>query len=424
MKTIEVWADYYYLSEPQKIGILTATPSRGKEVFAFEYEKSWLSGLYKFQIDPELVLFEGKFHPNAGVENFGAFLDSSPDRWGRTLMFRREAQRARLEKRKATTLLSSDYLLGVFDMNRMGGLRFKVDGVFKDDDSIYAAPPWTTLRELETASLKLEEEGIEDDPKFAEYLKLLFAPGSSLGGARPKASVLNPDGSLWIAKFPSKEDSKDIGGWEAVVHELAVKCGLNVPLAKAEKFANKHHTFLVKRFDRLPSNKRVHFSSAMTLLQHKDGDSHESGASYLELVDFIISNGAPSKVDRDLEELWRRIAFYVAVSNSDDHLRNHGFLLSEEGWELSPAYDINPNEMAAGLSLNISYESNALDFDLVKSVAADFRIDPKRADEIIAKIKNEVSGWEKVAERFGISRPERQMMEKAFDRQYFSGVSN
>jgi serine/threonine-protein kinase HipA len=414
MKLIEVWADYYYLPQAQKIGVLTASSSRGKEVFAFEYDQAWLTGPYMFQIDPQLFLFKGRFHPTAGAENFGVFLDSSPDRWGRTLMLRREALRVKLEKRKANILLPSDYLLGVFDKNRMGGLRFKVDGVFKDDDQTYAAPPWTTLRELETASLKLEEEGIEDDPRFVEYLKLLFAPGSSLGGARPKASVIDPDGNLWIAKFPSKEDSKDVGGWEAVVYELARKCGLNVPSAKAERFANKHHTFLVKRFDRLPGEKRVHFSSAMTLLQYKDGDNYESGASYLELVDFIISNGAPSKVNRDLEELWRRIAFSVAVSNSDDHLRNHGFLLSEEGWELSPAYDINPNEMAVGLSLNISGASNALDFDLVKSVAKDFRVSPTIADEIIDKIKTTVSEWDKIAEKFGISRSERQRMEKAF----------
>lgn len=414
MKSIEVWADFYYLKAPQKVGTLTASPSRGREVFAFEYEKSWLTGPCKFQVDPELLLFEGKFHPNVGAENFGAFLDSSPDRWGRTLMLRREAQRAKLEKRKANPLLPSDYLLGVFDKNRMGGLRFKVDGVFKDDDRNYAAPPLTTLRELETASLKLEEEGIENDPKFSEYLKLLFAPGSSLGGARPKASVLDPEGNLWIAKFPSKEDAKDVGAWEAVVYELAVKCGLNVPMAKAERFANKHHTFLVKRFDRLAGEKRVHFSSAMTLLQHKDGDNFESGATYLEFVDFIISNGAPSKVNRDLEELWRRIAFSVAVSNSDDHLRNHGFLLSEEGWELSPAYDINPNEMASGLSLNISDGSNALDFDVVKSVAKEFRVNPNRADQIIEKIIIEVSHWNRIAESYGIPRSERQRMEKAF----------
>ena len=414
MKTIEVWADFFYLSQPQKVGTLTASPTRGKEIFSFEYEKSWLTGPHNFQIDPELFLFEGKFHPNVGVENFGAFLDSSPDRWGRTLMLRREAQRAKSEGRKTNTLLASDYLLGVFDKNRMGGLRFKVDGLFKDDDQTYAAPAWTTLRELETASLKLEEDGIEDDPKFAEYLKLLFAPGSSLGGARPKASVVDPNGNLWIAKFPSKEDSKDVGGWEAVVHELAVRCDLTLPAAKAEKFANKHHTFLVKRFDRLSEDRRIHFSSAMTLLQHKDGDNHESGASYLELVDFIISHGNPQFVDRDLEELWRRIAFSVFVSNSDDHLRNHGFLLSEGGWELAPAYDINPNEMATGLSLNISADDNSLDIDLVKSVAQDFRVNPNKADEIIAKMKSEIGQWDKVAEKIGIPRTERLRMERAF----------
>lgn len=414
MKSIEVWADFSYLEKPHKMGTLTASPSRGKEVFAFEYEESWLKGPYKFQIDPELFLYNGKFYPNAGAENFGAFLDSSPDRWGRTLMLRREAQRAKTEGRKTNVLFASDYLLGVFDKNRMGGLRFKVDGVFKDDDHAYAAPPWITLRELEAASLKLEEVGIEEDPRFAEYLKLLFAPGSSLGGARPKANVLDPDGNLWIAKFPSKDDSKDVGAWEAVVHELAMKCGLNVPSAKVEKLFSHHHTFLVKRFDRLPGEKRVHFASAMTLLQRKDGDDFESGASYLELVDFIISRGAPSKINRDLQELWRRIAFSVAVSNSDDHLRNHGFLLSEEGWVLSPAYDLNPNEMARGLSLNISETSNDLDFDLVRSVTKDFRVDAQYADKLIAKIKKEVSGWEKVAQSFGISRTERQRMARAF----------
>lgn len=414
MKRIEVWADYYFLPEPQKVGVLKASPSRGKEVFSFEYEKSWLAGPYKFQIDPELNLFVGKFHPTGGFENFGAFLDSSPDRWGRTLMLRRESQKAKSEKRKVNALLASDYLLGVFDKNRMGGLRFKVDHVFRDDDDGNASPPWVKLRELESACLVLEEEGAEENPQYGELLKLLFAPGSSLGGARPKASVVDPNGHLWIAKFPSKEDLKDVGGWEAVVHELAKKCGLNVPEAKAEKYANKHHTFLVKRFDRLADDKRVHFASAMTLLQRKDGDNYQSGASYLELVDFIISHGAPSKVDRDLEELWRRIVFSIAVSNSDDHLRNHGFLLSDEGWELSPVYDVNPNELADGLSINISWESNALEFDLAKSVARDFRVIPTKADEIIDKVKNEVSNWERIAESFGISRQEKRRMEKAF----------
>ena len=414
MKKIEVWADWYFLEEPQKVGVLTASISRGREIFSFEYEKSWLKGGHSFQLDPQLQLYEGNFHVTEGIENFGAFLDSSPDRWGRTLMQRREALLAKEEKRPVKTLMPSDYLLGVYDQTRMGALRFKIDGPFLDDHKNIPTPPWTSIRELEQASLFLESDGSEEAPGFSTQLKLLFAPGSPLGGARPKANVLDPSGHLWIAKFPSRDDLKDVGGWEAVVYELAKKCGITVTETRAQKFANKYHTFLAKRFDRLSNGKRVHFSSAMTLLQYKDGDNHQAGVSYLELADFISSNGAPSKVNRDLEELWKRIVFSIAVSNSDDHLRNHGFLLSEEGWELSPAYDINPNEMADGLSLNISWDSNAQDFDLAKSIAQDFRVSPAKADEIVDKVKAEVCTWGKVAEGYGISRSERQRMEKAF----------
>jgi len=409
MKIIEVWADWYFLSEPQKVGVLTASITRGKEIFSFEYEKKWIKGKYRFQIDPQLQLYEGRFHAAEGVENFGAFLDSSPDRWGRTLMIRREAILAKEEKRAIKTLMPSDFLLGVYDKTRMGGLRFKMDGLFLDDHQNNPMPPWTSIRELEQASLSFES-----DPKISSQLKLLFAPGSSLGGARPKASVLDPQNHLWIAKFPSKDDLKDVGAWEAVVYELAKRCGINLVEAKAQKFANKYHTFLVKRFDRLSGGRRVHFASAMTLLQHQDGDNFKSGASYLEIVDFMIQNGAASKVDRDLEELWKRIVFSIAVTNSDDHLRNHGFLLSEEGWELSPAYDINPNEAADGLSLNISMESNALDYDLAVDTAKDFRVDQKKAVSIIAQIKKEVSNWKEVANNYGLSRSEQQRMEKAF----------
>ena len=414
MRIIEVWADWYFMPEPQRIGVLTASITRGKEVFSFEYDQKWIQGEFKFQIDPKLQLLSGKFYAPDELESFGVFLDSSPDRWGRTLMLRREALLAKEEERAVKNLMASDYLLGVYDQTRMGGVRFKIDGPFLDDHKNNPTPPWTSIRELEQASLFLEDAGSEDDPKFSTQLKLLFAPGSPLGGARPKASVLDPQGHLWIAKFPSLDDLKDVGAWEAVVSELAKKCGLNVSEAKAQKFANKHHTFLTKRFDRTSDGKRIHFASAMTLLEHKDGNNYQSGASYLELVDFIISKGAPSKVGRDLEELWRRIVFSIAVSNSDDHLRNHGFLLSKEGWELSPAYDINPNEQADGLSLNISHDSNALDYDLAKSVAQDFRLTSKKADEILIKVKSEVSLWKSIASKYGIGRSEQERMEKAF----------
>ena len=414
MRIIEVWADWYFMPEPQRIGVLTASITRGKEVFSFEYDQKWIQGEFKFQIDPKLQLLSGKFYAPDELESFGVFLDSSPDRWGRTLMLRREALLAKEEERAVKTLMASDYLLGVYDQTRMGGVRFRIDGPFLDDHKNNPTPPWTSIRELEQASLFLQNAGSEDDPKFSTQLKLLFAPGSPLGGARPKASVLDPQGHLWIAKFPSLDDLKDVGAWEAVVYEMAKKCGINASEAKAQKFANKHHTFLTKRFDRAANGKRIHFASAMTLLEHKDGNNYQSGASYLELVDFIISKGAPSKVSRDLEELWRRIVFSIAVSNSDDHLRNHGFLLSKEGWELSPAYDINPNEQADGLSLNISHDSNALDYDLAKSVAQDFRLTSKKADEILIKVKSEVSLWKSIASKYGIGRSEQERMEKAF----------
>ena len=258
------------------------------------------------------------------------------------------------------------------------------------------------------------ENDTGDDPRIAANLNLLFAPGSSLGGARPKASLLDPSGHLWIAKFPSQNDLTDVGAWEAATYELAKNCGISVSEAKAQRFLNKHHTFFSKRFDRTSENKRVHFASAMTLLQRKDGDNHHSGASYLELVDFIVSSISPSKADQNLEELWRRIVFSIAVSNSDDHLRNHGFLLSSEGWELSPAYDINPNELASGLSLNISLDSNALDFDLALSVANFFRVSPKKAQAILDLTKTEVAKWQKFADKYGIHRSEQQRMAKAF----------
>lgn len=413
MKKIEVWADWHFLNGPKIVGVLMASQSRGKEIFSFEYDEDWLQSEWKFQIDPELKLFEGKFHPESSKDNFGVFLDSSPDRWGRTLMHRREISRARDEKRPVRTLMESDFLLGVYDQTRMGALRFKMEGKFLDVDHHFPTPPWTKLRELEHAAGVIEADGENSD---SEALKLLLAPGSSLGGARPKANVLDPNDELWIAKFPSQNDLKDVGAWEFVTYELARACGVKMAEARLDKFQHKQYrTFLAKRFDR-KKDKRVHFASAMTLLQHQDGDDSIKGASYLEFVDFIIQNGAPSKVNENLEELWRRIVFSIAVSNSDDHLRNHGFLLAAEGWELSPAYDINPNESAQGLSLNISWDSNALDFALAMEVAEYFRVSNTKAKEIVEIVCHEISNWKKLATEFGISRPEQERMARAFQR--------
>jgi serine/threonine-protein kinase HipA len=411
-KEIQVYAHWQGFSEPKIMGMLTVTPAKGKETFSFEYAADWLQSGFSQMIDPDLQMFSGSYYPRDEKLNFGVFLDSCPDRWGRVLMQRREAMIAKKEERKAKNLLESDFLLGVFDDYRMGALRFKVDpdGPFLNNNKEMASPPWTSLRELEQASLKFEEDDI-DDPGYLKWISMLIAPGSSLGGARPKASVLDPGKNLWIAKFPGKNDEKDIAAWEMVVNELAIKAGINAAEGKLQQFNNKYHTYLTKRFDRTDKGERIHFASAMTLLGHKDGED-SGGAGYLDLAGFIIKHGA--NVEKDLEELWRRIVFSICVKNTDDHLRNHGFLLTEAGWILSPAYDINPNEYGKGLSLNISDKDNSLDPALALEVAGYFRLADAKATEIAEHVKDTVSCWRVLAVKYMIPKAEQARMSVAF----------
>lgn len=413
-RTIYVYADWLELGSSILIGELYSETLRGKEIFSFSYHKDWLQSDYAYQLDPDLGLFEGIQYLNDEKSNFGLFLDSSPDRWGRVLMKRREAALARKEERKADKLFETDFLLGVFDGHRMGALRFKLDkeGSFLNDNKALASPPWTSIRELEQISLRLEDDDSLDDPDYLKWLQMLVSPGSSLGGARPKAGVLDKEGNLWIAKFPSKNDGDDIGAWEMVTYELAIQSGIVMAESKAEKFSSSQHTFLTKRFDRAIEGKRIHFASAMTLLGYTDGTDASSGVSYLELVDFITKNGA--RPENDLKQLWRRIVFSICVSNTDDHLRNHGFLLTEKGWVLSPAYDINPVETGMGLKLNISEDDNALDLDLVLSVAPYFRIKKEEGQNIINEIQSIVSQWKFYANKYGISRLEQENKSQAF----------
>ncbi len=411
---IEVHAHWIGLSQPTLVGVLHATPSRGKEMFSFEYNHEWLKHNQAHALDPSLQLFQGPQYAPQGQENFGIFLDSSPDRWGRFLMNRREAQLARFDGRKEKKLLESDYLLGVYDEHRMGALRFRTDpqGPFLDNNKAYASPPWASLRELEHASLELEKENAEKNPSYSKWLQMLIAPGGSLGGARPKASVVDKKKHLWIAKFPSGNDEYDIGAWEMIVYNLAERAKLNIPKAMLQKFNNRHHTFISKRFDRTNNDERIHFASAMTLLKHSDGDDASNGASYLELAEFIMQQGA--QPEQDLAQLWRRIVFFICVSNVDDHLRNHGFILQNNGWVLSPAFDINPVASGNGLKLNISETDNSQDLILAKEVAEYFRIKPERADKIIQEVIKAVKDWRKEARSLGISMREQDYMEHAF----------
>lgn len=416
-RDVYVYADWYGLKETALMGVLHSELLRGKEVFSFEYEKNWLQSEHVQLLDPDLQLFSGKqYLNNLDKHNFGMFLDSSPDRWGRILMRRREAAIARQEQRTPTSLFETDYLLGVYDNHRMGGLRFKLDpqGPFLNDNKEMASPPWTSIRELEQISLRLEEDNVMNDPEYMKWLNMLVVPGSSLGGARPKASVVDTKDNLWIAKFPSKNDQSDIGGWEIVTYELAIAAGINMAEAQAKKFTTNNHTFLTKRFDRTESGERIHFASAMTLLGYMDGEDHGDGVSYLELVEFIITNGAT--VNEDLEQLWRRIAFSICVSNTDDHLRNHGFILTPRGWILSPAFDINPVETGTGLKLNISDSDNALDLDLALEVSSYFRLSQERAFQIIQEVKNAVRNWRTIARKYGLSHLDCELKSTAFSR--------
>jgi serine/threonine-protein kinase HipA len=414
---IAVYADWVGLAEPLRLGWLHARRGAGREVFEFEFDAAALahSAAESLHLDPRLGLFEGRQHPPQGHETFGVFADASPDRWGRLLMRRRleRAQRAgRIDK--AVRLHESDYLLGVHDAYRSGALRLRRDdaGDFLDNQHGAAAPPFVQLRELEAASLALERD--EDNMSAAgdDWLRMLIAPGGSLGGARPKASVVDPQGQLWIAKFPSVRDEHDMGAWELVVQTLAQSCGLTVPQSLARKFASRQHTFLVKRFDRTPAG-RLHFASAMTLTGRLDGDDASTGASYLEIARVLIDHGANTVAD--LRELWSRIVFNMLVSNTDDHLRNHGFILvSGKGWRLSDAYDMNPVPEAQGLKLNVSEADNAMDLDLARSVAPYFRVSKKLADEIIARCQGVVRQWSKIADSLKVRAREQEQMAAAF----------
>lgn len=413
-KTIQVCTHWQGMRNPIVMGTLYATISRGKEIFSFDYDPSWLSSSYAQTLDPDLGLYMGPQYVREGHDNFGLFLDSCPDRWGRVLMQRREAQLAKIEGRDKRSLMESDYLLGVYDWHRMGALRFRLheEGPFLDDRAEMAIPPWVSLRDLEYASLQLEHEDAESHSDYMKWIKMLVAPGGSLGGARPKASVQDKKGHPWIAKFPSRRDDINVGKWEYLVHQLAQAAGIETAPANIQCFSGNHHTFLAKRFDRTETGERLHFASSMTLLGKKDGEGDDTGVSYLDLVDFIIKHGA--QATKDLEQLWRRIVFYICVSNTDDHLRNHGFLLQERGWVLSPAYDINPVAMGLGLSLNISRDDNSQSFDLARSVAPIFRINHVRADAIIDEVVTVVRRWPEYGKHLQLPSHEVSRMKSAF----------
>jgi serine/threonine-protein kinase HipA len=408
---IYVYADWVGMEEPKLIGVLSAQQAKGKKAFSFEYDRTWLKTGQKFLLDPDISFFPGSQYPNQ-KENFGIFLDSMPDTWGRTLMKRKAAQTAKENNTKAPTLYDIDYLLGVYDESRMGALRFKINpnGDFLDNNKIASTPPWSSIRELQNAAESIEDD--KDNDEIRKWLSILIAPGSSLGGARPKANILDTDKSLWIAKFPSKSDTIDKAAWEYLAYELAINAGIQIAPSRIEKIMGNYNTFFTKRFDR-ENGKRIHFASAMTMTGNNEDTIRDNQPSYLEIAEFISNYGV--NIEENLHQLWRRMIFNIAISNTDDHLRNHGFILTNDGWILSPAYDLNPSIDKDGLSLNIDMDNNELDFDLAKSVGEYFRLNNEQMDSIIEEVKGVVSGWEVVANKIGISRSEQQLMKKTFN---------
>ncbi len=406
-RSLYIYFDDAYTDNPLQVGILTAQLLRQKEVFSFEFAEQWLQDARCHLLDPDLQLYAGRQFLPDNKNNFGIFLDSSPDRWGRVLLDRRESLLAKEEQRPPRHLHESDYLLGVFDESRMGALRMKLtpDGEFLDNNPYYSTPPFAALRDLEHASWEYEADHTD-----SRWLQMLLAPGSSLGGARPKANVRMPDGSLWIAKFPSRQDDINVGAWEAVAMTMAQQCGIEVAPFRAADLSNKYATFLTRRFDRTSNNRRLHFASAMTMLGYTDGETN--GCSYLELAEWI--SRSCTRVEENLAQLWRRIVFNIAISNCDDHLRNHGFLLTPKGWTLSPAYDLNPQPYGTGLSLNINEHDNALDYSLAKEVAPYFGLSAQQADNIIDGTRQVVSHWRSFATHARLSRDEQEQMASAF----------
>jgi serine/threonine-protein kinase HipA len=394
------------------VGTLWSRARKGQESASFEYQKSWLENPKRFSLEPALILGPGPYHTEEGKALFGALGDSAPDRWGRVLMRRAESRQAKLERRVPRTLREIDYLLMVDDEARQGALRFAKSegGPFVREGGQARIPPLIELPRLLAAA-----EHFEEDKETDEEIRLLLAPGSSLGGARPKASVRGTDGQLLIAKFPHKADETNAVLWEALALKLAAMAGINAASWRVEQVSKKP-TLLLSRFDR-DGKQRLPFLSAMSMLGAKDRETH----SYLELVDALRQHGA--QVEKDLEQLWRRIAFYVLISNTDDHLRNLGFLYSgDAGWILAPSYDLNPVPVEVKprvLTTNIDMDDGTASIELVLSVADYFGLSLSRARVVITEVAKAAGTWRREAAGLGIARTEIERMSSAFEHEDF-----
>ena len=390
------------------VGRLWARRTRNRASATFEYDAGWLASPVRFALEPALMLGGGPQHTQQGRALFGAFGDSAPDRWGRTLIQREERRRAATEARAPRSLGEVDYLLGVGDIARQGALRFKetLDAPFLASGEGANVPPLIRLGELLNAAMRVAADGDDEND-----LRLILAPGSSLGGARAKASVLDLQGQLSIAKFPQADDPYPVMQWEAVALDLARRAGVEVPTWRLEQVADRR-ALLLRRFDR-DGESRIPFLSAMSMLGAADNEDH----SYLEIVDALRQFG--SQPERDCAQLWRRIVFNILISNTDDHLRNHGFLFDgARGWRLSPAYDMNPTPLdvkARVLSLAIDEADDTASLDVALAMARQCGLKLPAAKGIVAEVHGAVTQWRNCAATHGLNARDVNRMESAFE---------
>ena len=414
MKRLYVYADFDWLKETELVGELGYESLRGSDSYSFKFADSWIKKYNAITLSEDLNNYPGIQYTQPNKDIFGCFADALPDRWGRTLLLRREQILAQDENRPVRRLSSFDFLTGIDDFSRMGGLRFKetLDGEFINADKSLRIPPLTDLRELIAASKEIEKSEDANTLPEKRWIAQLVQPGSSLGGARPKANVVDTDRRIYVAKFPSLKDDYDAGLWEHFCHILAKNAGINVAETKVLEINDKHHTLLSRRFDRTDDGKRIHFASAMTLLGLNDGDNATTGHGYIDIVDFIISGC--TDVDANLRELFRRVAFNICVGNSDDHFRNHGFLLTAKGWTLSPAYDMNPT-LNDHQSLLINSKTNESDLSILLNSCEEYMLTPEVATGIINEVMEAVKDWRTLVTKLGIAKREMSLFEDVFD---------
>ena len=415
MRELFIYADFDWLDKPILVGELGYESLRGSDSYSFKYDNSWLRQYGSLSLSADINNYPGWQYTQPERDIFGCFSDALPDRWGRLLLNRREQIIAAEEKRPVHKLSSFDYLMGIEDISRMGGFRFKAsqDGEFINCEESLRIPPLTDIHTLVSASMEIEKSEELNRLPEKKWLQQLVHTGTSLGGARPKAVVVNDEGRLCMAKFPSRNDDYDVGLWEHHSHLLAKEAGVIAAETGVVDTGGQYHTLFSKRFDRTADGRRKHFASAMTLLGLTDGCDAKTGNGYLDIVDFILQNCCD--VEANLRQLYRRVAFNIAIGNSDDHFRNHGFLLTPKGWTLSPAYDMNPtlNDYQA---LMINSTTNQADLNILLDSSDEYMIGRKEAETIIEEVKSGVRQWKYIANRLGITKREMAVYEQVYQR--------